>query len=191
MPVGRGSVDDIMTPDLDLDLLRDLGTAASSSGGRADCSLTARHAADAAPPVESSGSFKRELSERVEPPNMPKAVFQNFCLVATLVLGESCGHLTAAKLLLLTFLCCYYNKNLWYRGLLASSTGVCLRAPALAQASMLRCSRSMLSLCPQPAFVSMGRKAADAYPVAECQPATAGVAGAAPALLRPERAKQE
>ena len=30
------------------------------------------------------------------------------------VLGESCGHLTAAKLLLLTFLCCYYNKNLWY-----------------------------------------------------------------------------
>ena len=84
-PVGRGSVDDIMTPDLDLDLLRDLGTAASSSGGRADCSLTARHAADAAPSVESSGSFKRELSERVEPPNMPKAVFQNFCLVATLV----------------------------------------------------------------------------------------------------------
>lgn len=60
MPVGRGSVDDIMTPDLDLDLLRDLGTAASSSGGRADCSLTARHAADAAPPVESSGSFKRD-----------------------------------------------------------------------------------------------------------------------------------
>tara|TARA_B100000780_G_scaffold235238_1_gene175797 strand:- start:180 stop:284 length:105 start_codon:yes stop_codon:yes gene_type:complete len=32
------------------------------------------------------------------------------------VLGESCGHLTAAKLLLLTFLCCYYNKNLWYMG---------------------------------------------------------------------------
>ena len=56
---------------------------------------------------------------------------------------------------------------------------------------MLRCSRSMLSLCPQPAFVSMGRKAADAYPVAECQPATVGVAGAAPALLKPERAKQE
>lgn len=99
------------------------------------------------------------------------------------VLGESCGHLTAAKLLLLTFLCCYYNKNLWYKGLLRSSTGVCLRAPA----SVLRCSRSMLSLCPQPA----SRKAADAYPVAECPPLGPGAApGAAPAL-KPERAKQE
>ena len=29
-------------------------------------------------------------------------------------MGESCGQLSAAKLLVLSFLCCYYNKNLWY-----------------------------------------------------------------------------
>ena len=165
-------------------------------------------------------------------PQTPAPAPNSQPLTRTQVLGESCGQLSAAKLLVLSFLCCYYNKNLWYaptptptlalalalaptsatttcgagaclltptpapapapaptryRGLLRSSTGVgqVLRAPA----SMLRCSRSMLSLCPQPA----SRTAADAYPypVAECQPLAPGAApGAAPAP-KPERAKQE
>ena len=88
MPVGRGSVDDIMTPDLDLDLppiSRDLPPL--DLAGAADTAASSQHAA--APPVEresgsESGSFKRE-SGAVEPPNIPKALFQNFCLVATLV----------------------------------------------------------------------------------------------------------
>lgn len=83
-PVGRGSVDDIMTPDLDLDLppiSRDLPPL--DHAGAADTAASSQHAA--APPVErESGSFKRE-SGAVEPPNIPKALFQNFCLVATLV----------------------------------------------------------------------------------------------------------
>ena len=54
---------------------------------------------------------------------------------------------------------------------------------------MLRCSRSMLSLCPQPA----SRTAADAYPypVAECQPLAPGAAPGATPAPKPERAKQE
>jgi len=151
--------------------------AASTSTTSSTSTSTSSSSHLARAPASASPEDRRE-SGSVEPPNIPKAMFQNFCLVATLVLGESCGLLHACKLLLLLFLCCYYNKNLWYRGLLRmrllAPSGVCQRAPTTR-------SRSMLSLSPQPAARS------DAYPVAECQPLGLG---AAPAL-KPERAKQE
>ena len=128
----------------------------------------------AAAPLE-----ERRETGPVEPPNMPKAVLQNFCLIASLVLGERCGQLVAVKLLVLLFLCCYYNKNLWYRGLLRMR----LLAPSGVSPRASSRSRSMLSLGPQLAV------RADAYPVGVpfCRP---GGLGSAPGLV-PERAKQE
>ena len=47
-------------------------------------------------------------------PQTPAPAPNSQPLTRTQVLGESCGQLSAAKLLVLSFLCCYYNKNLWY-----------------------------------------------------------------------------
>lgn len=114
-------------------------------------------------------------SEPVEPPNMPKALVRNFCLVATLVLGERWGQLDAAKVLVLLFLCCYYNKNLYFRGLLLRPRGGSQASTAGANGS-----QSMLS---EKTPVRM----VDAYPVSESQPLVAS----ATSVLKPEHAKQE
>ena len=132
------------------------GEAAAATAARA------RPRPAAAPPTE---------SEPVEPPNMPKAIARNFCLVATLMLGERCGQLDAAKVLVLVYLCCYYNKNLYFRGF--------LRPRGSSQGSPARASQSMLSEKPA--------RTPDAYPVSEGQPLIASAAS----VLKPERAKQE
>lgn len=115
-------------------------------------------------------------SEPVEPPNMSKVVVRNFCLVATLVLGERCGQLYVAKVLVLIFLCCYDNKNLYFRGLLR---------PRGSSGASYASSQSMLSMLSMLSKKPM--RTVDAYPVSEAQPLVTGAAS----FFKPERAKQE